>query len=67
MASSHAFSIGMLRPMTAASDPSARNQVASACAPTSSNSVESATPDHSLVLRRPSIDCGVFSGFGEGE
>ena len=52
--------------MTAASDPSARNQVASACAPTSSNSVESATPDHSLVLSRPSTDCGVCCGLGDG-
>jgi hypothetical protein len=40
--------MGMLRVITAASWPSARNQVASGLTPTSLNRVDSDTPVHSL-------------------
>ena len=50
----------MLRVITAASDPSARNQVAFGDAPASRISVASGTPVHSLVLVSPSICCGVI-------
>ena len=61
MASSHAFSIGIERVITAASIASARNQVASGRAPTSRNRSFSGTPVHSLVLVSPSISCGLMS------
>ena len=62
MASSHAFSIGTERVITAASIASARNQVASGRAPTSRNRSLSGTPVHSLVLVRPSISWGLRFG-----
>ena len=57
-ASSHAFSMGMLRDITAASSPSARNHLAPGLTPTSRNSSARGTPLHSLVLVRPSMSCG---------
>src|SRR5206468_3537070 len=59
-ASSYAFAMGMLRVITAASCPSARNHVAFGLAPTSRNSVASGTPVHSLVLVMPASCCAVM-------
>src|ERR1044072_6531033 len=61
MASSQPLLTGTLRVITAASDPSAKNQLAFGLTPTSRNSVESITPVHSLWLVNPQISCGVIS------
>ena len=61
MASSQAFARGMLRAITAASCPSARNQRASGLTPTSRNKIDSGTPVQLLVLVSPSTCCGVHS------
>ena len=60
--SSQPLSTGMLRAITAASSPSARNHVAPPFTPTSRNRVDRSTPVHSLVLVRPSMNCGDRSG-----
>jgi hypothetical protein len=50
-----AISIGTLRVITAASDPSASSHFAFGETPTSRSSVARRTPVHSLVLVRPSV------------
>src|SRR3954469_17102247 len=60
MASSHPLLTGMLLVITAASEPSAKNQDAFALMPTSLNNVESITPVHSHWLVKPPISWGVI-------
>ena len=63
-ASSQALSIGMLRDILAESAPSAKNQVACRCTPTSRRTVASGTPVHSPLHVSPSTTCAVMCGVG---
>src|SRR5436189_6389470 len=63
MASFHPLLTGILRVITEASEPSARNQVAFLLTPTSRNKVDNITPVHSLWLVSPQISWGVISSF----
>ena len=64
MASSSAFSIGMLRVIAAASAPSASIHFASGLTPASARIVASGTPVHSQQLRSPCVSWTVSSGLG---
>src|SRR3989442_15789721 len=57
----------MLRDITAASSPSARNHFAPGFTPTSRNSVARGTPVHWLLLVRPSMIWGGRAGRGPRE
>src|SRR6476620_2755552 len=65
MASSQPFLTGILLVITAASEPSARNQVAVGFTPTSRNKVDNITPVHSLWLVSPQMSCGVICSLPE--
>jgi hypothetical protein len=60
MASFQPLLIGILLVITAASEPSARNQAAPSFIPTSLKSVDSITPVHSLWLVKPQISWAVI-------